>query len=129
MTHSTAPVPVETPRYETRDISPVGLLVFGVLLCLLIVLALSGSWRLTLDLAARQRPETAAVSAPATPLAVPAPHLQINPPADLSDMRHAEEELLRTYGWVDRPAGTIRIPIERAMDILAAREVRTGEGR
>jgi hypothetical protein len=26
---------------------------------------------------------------------------------------------LGTYGWIDRPAGVVRIPIERAMDILA----------
>jgi hypothetical protein len=26
---------------------------------------------------------------------------------------------LDTYGWVDRPAGVVRIPIDRAMDLLA----------
>jgi hypothetical protein len=26
---------------------------------------------------------------------------------------------LDTYGWVDRPAGVVRIPIGRAMDLLA----------
>lgn len=33
----------------------------------------------------------------------------------------AENRLhLETYGWVDRPAGVVRIPIERAMAQLAA---------
>jgi hypothetical protein len=26
---------------------------------------------------------------------------------------------LETYGWIDRPAGVVRIPIDRAMDLLA----------
>lgn len=31
----------------------------------------------------------------------------------------AAEATARTYGWVDRPKGIVRIPVERAMDMLA----------
>jgi len=32
-----------------------------------------------------------------------------------------EEKALYTYGWVDEKAGTVHIPIERAMDLLVQR--------
>jgi len=36
---------------------------------------------------------------------------------------------LHTYGWVDRRAGIARIPIERAMDLLATRAAARPEGK
>lgn len=49
----------------------------------------------------------------------PAPQLEINERTELNDVRKREEDTLSTYGWVDQNAGTIHIPIERAMDLLA----------
>jgi hypothetical protein len=37
----------------------------------------------------------------------------------LRDLRAQETEILSTYGWVDRKAGVARIPIERAIEIMA----------
>jgi hypothetical protein len=51
----------------------------------------------------------------------PEPRLEVSPQQDLRQMRAAEMALLHSYGWVDRQAGIVRIPIERAIDILAAR--------
>ena len=34
-------------------------------------------------------------------------------------MRMAEDAALNSYGWVDKSSGSVRIPIERAMEILA----------
>jgi len=48
----------------------------------------------------------------------PAPTLQPNPIADLNKFRVYEEDRLNSYGWVDPGAGRIRIPIDRAIDIL-----------
>ena len=43
-------------------------------------------------------------------------------PADaLGALRAQETRRLTTYGWVDADAGIVRIPIDRAMDLLAAR--------
>lgn len=53
-------------------------------------------------------------------LSFPGPHVQPNPVADLNKFRVHEEQELNTYGWVDQQAGKIHIPIERAIDILAA---------
>jgi hypothetical protein len=52
---------------------------------------------------------------------VPAPRLQVDPSADLAALRRAEEGRLSTYGWVDRSAGTLHVPIDRAMQITAER--------
>jgi hypothetical protein len=49
----------------------------------------------------------------------PAPQLEITEPLDLARERAAEDKLLTTYGWVDRQHGTVRIPIERAIDMIA----------
>jgi hypothetical protein len=51
----------------------------------------------------------------------PPPRLQTYPFEDIKDLRRAEQPLLTTYEWIDQSAGTVRIPIERAMDILAER--------
>ena len=48
------------------------------------------------------------------------PALQINAPADLAAHRAAEQRALTSYGWVDRRAGVVHIPIDRAMQDIAA---------
>lgn len=48
----------------------------------------------------------------------PGPRLQPNPAQDLQALRQAEEVILSSYGWVEHQAGVVRIPIERAMDLL-----------
>ena len=51
----------------------------------------------------------------------PAPRLQVDPDRDLESLRAADARVLGSYGWVDPQAGVVRIPIERAMEIVAAR--------
>jgi len=51
----------------------------------------------------------------------PQPGLLVNEPGFLADYRARETEILKTYGWVDRNTGTIRIPIDRAKDLLIKR--------
>ena len=71
-------------------------------------------------------------SAPASPLAgayglkaPPQPRLQTEPLGDLAQLRAAEDVALHGYGWVDRQAGIVRIPIERAIDLVAQAATRT----
>ena len=42
----------------------------------------------------------------------------MDPQQDLEQLRRKQQELLNSYGWVDRDAGVVRIPIERAMDLV-----------
>jgi hypothetical protein len=48
----------------------------------------------------------------------PEPRLQVNPAVDLIRMRDVENVALNNYAWIDPDAGTVRIPITRAMEIL-----------
>jgi hypothetical protein len=49
------------------------------------------------------------------------PALQSDPAGDLADYLAKQQAALEGYAWVDRDRGLARIPIERAMEILAAR--------
>lgn len=51
----------------------------------------------------------------------PEPRLQTNPRQDLRDMRAQEESVLHSYGWVDRNAGVVRIPIDDAIRLTLER--------
>jgi len=51
----------------------------------------------------------------------PAPQLEINERTELNGIRLREEDTLSTYGWVDQKSGAVRIPIDRAMDLLVER--------
>ena len=51
----------------------------------------------------------------------PAPQLETDERTELNGIRQREAETLSTYGWVDQKAGTVRIPIDRAMELLAQR--------
>ena len=51
----------------------------------------------------------------------PQPQLETNERTELNDARLREEDILSTYDYVDKNAGTVRIPIDRAMDLLVQR--------
>jgi hypothetical protein len=73
--------------------------------------------------AALVRPRLAAREAPPAPLAEvrtpPEPRLLQDPRAALLELRAEEDAILHSYGWVNRDAGIVHIPIERAIDVLA----------
>ena len=46
------------------------------------------------------------------------PQLQVNPREDWLKYREQQEQSLETYEWENRGAGTVRVPIERAMELL-----------
>ena len=88
----------------------------------------------------RMDPPQTAVARPATagvpqnqPLLQPFPRQdgkgQVTPPnantpvTDLVDMRRAEDEVLHSYGWVDKQRGVVHIPIEKAKELLVQRGV------
>lgn len=91
-----------------------GLAVAGVLLLML--------WMLDF-FAARQPGPTSPAPAPSAAVrsGPPEPRLQVGGSRPLEAMRRAEEARLAGYGWVDRQAGTVHIPIARAMDLLLER--------
>lgn len=56
---------------------------------------------------------------PAT--AFPNPRLETDERGQLDPILMTEEDRLYTYGWIDQKAGTMHIPIERAMDLVVQR--------
>jgi hypothetical protein len=49
---------------------------------------------------------------------VPEPRLQITPMKDIADIVKDETYLSSTYGWVSFDAKVVRIPVDRAMELL-----------
>jgi hypothetical protein len=63
------------------------------------------------------RPEPMQLSNPQK--APPEPRLQPNPPLELKEFRAGEDAVLNTYGWVDPEKGIVRIPVSRAIELVA----------
>ena len=49
------------------------------------------------------------------------PLIQAVPPAELAQVRAETQRTLTEYGWVDRDAGVVYLPIERAIDLTVER--------
>ncbi|WGD51594.1 hypothetical protein QA641_40250 [Bradyrhizobium sp. CB1650] len=47
-----------------------------------------------------------------------APALEVAPRDTLRKSRQGDEQITRGYGWADRNRGEVRIPIDRAVEIL-----------
>lgn len=110
------------PRHEGRDvqIKPIVMLGIGLIVITLGVLLLM-DW--TFDAFSARRAQQ---DIPPSPLAkssqrFPEPHLQIKPAQELQKLRAEEDDVLSSYAWVDRANGIVRIPIERAIDLLVER--------
>jgi hypothetical protein len=124
----------EHVRYEKSDVNVRAILGVGAGLAIVTVVLAGLVWLLVLFLA-RTPGDTAQME---FPLAAsheqrlpPEPRLQTNPREDLLTLRETEERLLRSYGWVDKDSGVVRIPIDEAMRLTLERGLpsRTPEGR
>jgi len=51
----------------------------------------------------------------------PSPVLQTASADDLKVFREEEDKVLQGYGWVDRKAGVVRLPLQRARDLILQR--------
>jgi hypothetical protein len=58
----------------------------------------------------------------------PSPHEQFSPQLDLQAFQAEQNRDLNTYGWIDKKAGVVRIPIDRAMNLLLQRGLPTRSG-
>lgn len=54
---------------------------------------------------------------PPRPAPPPFPRLQVSAPEDLQTFQERVDAELTNYGWINRTAGVVRIPIERAMEL------------
>lgn len=112
-----------TRRHETSDADVRGIVKFAVGLFVFLVFALLVVRAVFNYFAARQ-----GLGPPASPFAqsrelppASVPRLLPAPPREMNQYRKQQEELLDSYGWVDQKNGIVRIPINRAMDLLLHR--------
>jgi hypothetical protein len=115
----TAPV-----HREVSDVSPLAVLGSGIALLISAALIYLFVWGLFLYFSGRaaRRGSTIGRFTQELPQPLPPqPRLQTDPHGDLLKLREAEDHILNTYGWVDRNAGVVRIPIEQAMKLTVAR--------
>jgi hypothetical protein len=109
---------------RSRDVSIRGVLLFAFWLA--VGLITSGVAMLLLFRALekknlaedRKLPPMIAASLARTP---PEPRLEAYPLAPRQVLRAQEDEVLTSYGWVDKDRGIARIPIDRAMELLVER--------
>jgi len=55
-------------------------------------------------------------------LRVEGPQLQSAPRAEFAAFQREKRARLENYGWIDRDAGRVHIPIEHAMQLMAERQ-------
>ena len=128
----------EEVAYEREDLSPRGIFAFLIGLALLGVLihfALKGMYgyldsyqkqhqpRLN-PLVSQTENDSRKVSN-ADIARFPQPRLETNERLEINDFRLQEEKKLNSYDWIDQKAGIARIPIDRAMQLLAQRGLPT----
>ena len=121
-------------HHEQSDANITAVLGFGAGLFAVIVAVCLIIWGLFGILDRRegvQAPSQYPLAAAQGPRLPPEPRLQTDPRQDLADMRAKEDELLQSYGWVDKNAGVVRIPIDSAMRLTLERGLpsRTGQPR
>jgi len=117
-------VPYEVSDADAKQISIWTISIFVTIAAGMIAMAalLFGFFKFPIPL---DRPPTAAEYERTLP---PAPRLQVNQSGDLQQFRAHEENVMSTYSR-EQNSGAVRIPIDKAIDIVAARGGLPGTGK
>jgi hypothetical protein len=110
----------ESKAYASYDLAPRPLYLAGLVLALVVALALG----IVLAVFRGMDAASARRQVPAHPLAEPTqappePRLLEDPDRNWAEFAREQRERVEGYGWVDRENGVVRIPIERAMELVA----------
>jgi hypothetical protein len=132
------PVPSEPghvpePGYEARDANVSALLGFvvGLIFVLVVVHLVMLAFQHLFMTERPQSPEEQAEARsilPGPPQEQEQTQARVNIYQQLRELHRDEDTMLSNYGWVDRKAGVVRIPIGRAIDLMAEKGVRFGKG-
>jgi hypothetical protein len=119
-------------HHETGDVNARALTKFGLTMAGLIVIFMFGLWGMFEYLRNRE----AELGRPLSPSAMvnaqkhpPDPQLQPHAARDMRDWRAVEDRALQQYAWIDPDKGTVQIPVQRAMDLIAQRGLPVLPGR
>ncbi|HEX3730011.1 MAG TPA: hypothetical protein VHV47_09410 [Opitutaceae bacterium] len=116
--------PPET-TWEKQDASPRGVLALGLSLAAFVVVSLLAGWAL----AARWGGKSGTSQLGALGAFTAGPGYRTSVQQDWTAVEAAARARLTGYGWVDRRAGIVRIPVERAMELMAASGSEQGGAR
>jgi hypothetical protein len=108
--------------HEVSDINPKRVAMVGLALATVIAVSLLvayGLFHYFYSGETRTRPLPSPLSFSREP--TPEPRLSVEPGKDLKILRSEEDAMLKSYGWIDQEKGIVRIPIDRAIEILAER--------
>jgi hypothetical protein len=105
--------------YETRDANTSAILGFLGFLFFVLALILAASWLLFRYYTVVERQPAPASSFAGLRQLPPPPDLEVNGREDFLNAYAKQQQELEAYAWEDRQKGIVRIPIERAMDLLA----------
>jgi hypothetical protein len=113
------------PGYEKRDVNTRAI-AYAVIVLLVLVIAslLTMHWMFDYFSATQKLGPSASPFTDVRQLP-PEPRLQVHPVEDLNRVRESQEDLLTSYGWADRATGKVRVPIDRAMDLILERGLPT----
>ncbi|MBZ5592494.1 MAG: hypothetical protein LAP39_09675 [Acidobacteriia bacterium] len=122
MKHPIEPDNNPTVAHEHTDADSRAITQFGIALTFFLIVSQLVLWWVFSSFSKREQklsPPVPAIVKAEAPHEPPEPRLQANPQLDMRKMLEEENEALTHYGWVDPDRGIVRLPIERALDILA----------
>lgn len=116
--------PAAAPGYETHDANAGAVFAFLVILGIVLVVVSLVCWGMFRYFSGHDANRSATDSPFADTRQLPlGPQLQVNPREDWLKYRDEQEKSLETYEWVNRSAGIVRVPIEKAMELLVKKGV------
>jgi hypothetical protein len=122
------PIPVDASAgYEKRDASIPGLIQFAFWMAVVLVVTMVGM-HFAFEHFKKESPLGPTMSPmvqEGARMIPPPPLLQVHPHQELQDYCEAQQQEVTTYGWIDQPSGVVRIPVDRAMDLLLAKGLPT----
>jgi len=127
-----------TPRvyhdgYEHEDLTPRGPFYFMAglaVICIVLYVIVFGMYRFLDDYTKTHQPPLSPMTAAESDTRLitqsdirtfPEPRLEENERTELRTYSDEEQQRLATYDWVDKSKGVVRIPIDRAMELIARR--------
>ncbi len=128
----------EEVDFEREDLGPKPILIFLLSLtigCVLVALVLKGLYSYLDTYENRRQPVQNPLVRQTTAdtrtiekgdiRKFPQPRLETDETTEINNFRMQEAQTLNSYGWVDQQAGVARIPIDRAMALVAQRGLPT----
>ena len=101
--------------FEQSDVNVIAVGKFGIMLLLCTIVAMALVVGLFKVLQSMEGGKAASMD---PTHAFPLPQVQKTPVLDLEKYRAGETQALNSYGWVDQQKGVVRIPIDKAMDMV-----------